>query len=179
MANMIQVILARDIRNLGRVGEVVRVRPGYLRNFLMPKRMALPLSKERLEHVEHQKQLIQHQIAKLKASSESVRDRLEVQKFTIEVKAGEQGKLFGSVGVRDIEAALAKQGYPIDHRDIKLEAPLKTIGLHLVPARLEGDVRVNLNIVLVAQEEPQEEAVATSAEEASLPSEEETPELAE
>src|SRR4030095_4397315 len=111
MASKVQAILARDVASLGHVGEVVKVAPGYLRNFLLPKRLALPISKSRLEQFEHQKQLVRHQLSKLKATSEQVRDRIEAQKFTIEVKAGEQGKLFGSVGARDIEAALKDYGF--------------------------------------------------------------------
>lgn len=157
MASRVQAILARDVANLGHVGDVVKVAPGYLRNFLLPKRMALPVSKSRLEQFEHQKQLVEHQLKRLKATSQQVRDRIEVQKFTIEVKAGVEGKLFGSVGARDIEAALKQHGYTVHHRDIKLEGgPLKTIGLHEIPVRLEGGVEAKIKVILAAIEEPQE-----------------------
>jgi large subunit ribosomal protein L9 len=157
MASKVQAILARDVGNLGHVGDVVKVAPGYLRNFLLPKRLALPVSKSRLEQFEHQKQLVQHQLAKLKATSEQVRDRIEVQKFTLEVKAGDQGKLFGSVGARDIEACLKQHGFNVHHRDIRLDhGPLKTIGLHEVPVRLEGGVMSKIKVILAAIEEPVE-----------------------
>lgn len=157
MANRVQAILARDVANLGHVGDVVKVAPGYLRNFLLPMRLALPVSKSRLEQFEHQKQLVSHQLAKLKASSQQVRDRIEVQKFTIEVKAGDQGKLFGSVGARDIEACLKQSGYSVHHRDIRLDhGPLKTIGLHEVPVRLEGGVEAKIKVILAPIEEPVE-----------------------
>lgn len=162
MASRIQAILARDVANLGHVGEVVKVAPGYLRNFLLPKRLALPISKSRVEQFEHQKKLVQHQLAKLKATSENVRDRIEVQKFTIEVKAGDQGKLFGSVGARDIEANLKEHGFTVHHRDIKLESPLKTIGIHEVPVRLEGGVMAKIKVILAAMVEP---VVATDEDE--------------
>jgi len=165
MATKVQAILARDVANLGHVGDVVKVAPGYLRNFLLPKRLALPVSKSRLEQFEHQKQLVQHQLSKLKATSEQVRDRIEVQKFTLEVKAGDQGKLFGSVGARDIEACLKEHGFTVHHRDIKLEhGPLKTVGLHEVPVRLEGGIMAKIKVILAAIEEPVAEAV--EAEEA-------------
>jgi len=160
MATKMQAILARDVSNLGHVGDVVRVAPGYLRNWLLPNRLALPVSKVRLEQFEHQKQLVRHQLSRLKASSEHVRDRIEVQKFTIEVKAGEQGKLFGSVGARDIESCLKSNGFKVHHRDIKLEdGPLKTIGLHEVPVRLEGGVLAKIKVILVPliEEVPAEE----------------------
>jgi large subunit ribosomal protein L9 len=156
MASRVQAILARDVANLGHVGEIVKVAPGYLRNFLLPKRLALPVSESRLEQFEHQKQLVRHKLAKLKATSEEVRDRIEVQKFTIEVKAGEQGKLFGSVGARDIEACLKKHGFNISHRDIKLEGgPLKAIGLHEIPIRLEGNVLAKIKVIIAKIEEPE------------------------
>lgn len=154
MANKVQAILARDVGNLGHVGDIVKVAPGYLRNFLLPKRLALPVSKSRLEQFEHQKRVVQHQLAKLKATSEQVRDRIEVQKFTVEVKAGEQGKLFGSVSARDIEACLKDHGFNVDHRDIKLEhGPLKTVGIHEVPVRLEGGVMAKIKVILAAIQE--------------------------
>jgi large subunit ribosomal protein L9 len=157
MASRVQAILARDVANLGHIGDVVKVAPGYLRNFLLPQRLALPVSKSRLEQFEHQKQLVNHQLAKLKASSQQVRDRIEVQKFTVEVKAGVEGKLFGSVGARDIEAALKEHGFVVHHRDIKLEnGPLKTIGLHEVPVRLEGGVDAKIKVILAAVVEPVE-----------------------
>lgn len=156
MANKVQAILARDVGNLGHVGDVVKVAPGYLRNFLLPKRLALPVSKSRLDQFEHQKQLVLHQLAKLKATSEQVRDRIEVVKFTLEVKAGDQGKLFGSVGARDIEACLKEHGFTVHHRDIKLEhGPLKTIGLHEIPVRLEGGVMAKIKVILAAVQEPE------------------------
>jgi len=161
MANKVQAILARDISNLGHVGDVVKVAAGYLRNFLLPKRLALPVSKTRIEHFEHQRKLIEHQLAKLKKTSEDVRDRIESESFTIEMKAGEQGKLFGSAGARDIEAVLKARGYNVAHRDIKLaDGPLKTIGLHELPVRLEGGVMAKIKVFIAKIEEAPEPVAA-------------------
>ena len=168
MASRVQAILARDVANLGHVGDVVKVAPGYLRNFLLPKRLALPVSKSRLEQFEHQKQMVNHQLAKLKATSNEVRDRIEVQKFTVEVKAGDQGKLFGSVGARDIEAVLKQNGFIVHHRDIKLESPLKSVGLHEVPVRLEGGVEAKIKVILAAVEAPVEEVKEVEDDEYEL-----------
>jgi large subunit ribosomal protein L9 len=169
MTSKIQAILARDVSNLGHIGDVVKVAPGFLRNFLLPKRMALPVSKERLKQFEHSKQLVMHQLAKLKSVSEEVRDRIEVQKFTIEVKAGEQGKLFGSVGVRDIEDTINKYGFKVHHRDIKLESPLKTIGIHEVPVRLEGGVMAKIKVILapIVEAKPVEPTAENNQEDTS------------
>ncbi len=167
MASKVQAILARDVTNLGHVGDVVRVAPGYLRNFLTPKLLALPVSRTRLEQFDHQKKLVLHQLSKLKAASEEVRDRIEVQKFTIEVKAGEQGKLFGSVGGRDIEKVLKDNGFTISHKDIKLaDGPLKTVGIHDVPVRLEGGVMAKIKVIVAAMAEPVQETDAEEEDEA-------------
>jgi large subunit ribosomal protein L9 len=154
MASKIEVILTRDVGNLGHIGDVVKVTPGYMRNCLVPQLLALPVSKSRLVQFEHQKQLVMHQMAKLKAVSENVRDRIEVAKFVIEVKAGDQGKIFGSVGGRDIEAVLKEHGFTVHHRDIKLEAPIKTLGLHEIPVRLEGGVTAKIKVIVAAIVEP-------------------------
>jgi large subunit ribosomal protein L9 len=164
MAMNVNVILTRDVLNLGRVGDLVKVRPGYARNWLYPKRLALPVSTGRVTQFEHQKRLVEHQRQKLKVASEGLKTRLATVQITVTAKAGEQGKLFGSVGTRDIEAALKAAGYTIGHRDIKLEAPIKTVGLHQVEARLEGDVKALLNVVVVPEAVPEVKAAAEEGE---------------
>lgn len=171
MASKIQAILARDVIGLGHIGDLVKVAPGFLRNYLLPKRMALPVSKQRVSDFEHQKQIVQHQLNKLKAVSEEMRDRIEVQKFTIEVKAGDQGKIFGSVGSRDIESALLAQGFNVNHRDIKLDSPIKTIGMHEVAVRLEGGVMAKVKVILAPIEEAKLETETETALQTSLPEE--------
>jgi large subunit ribosomal protein L9 len=167
MASNVHVILSRDVSNLGRIGDVVRVRPGYARNFLFPRQFALPVSPERLLQFEHQKRMIEHRRAKLKVESEGVKTRLASLQVSISAKAGEQGKLFGSVGTRDIEKALHDAGFHVSHRDIKLEGPIKTVGLHQVEVRLEADVKAVVNVVIVPIEEPKVEVVAEAAVEAA------------
>ena len=151
MAANVNVILARDVFNLGHLGEVVKVKPGYARNFLFPKLLALPVSATRVSHFEHQKKLIQHQRQKLRLGSEALSQKLADMQITLSAKVGEQGKLFGSIGTRDIEKALIAHGHQVSHRDIKLENPIKTIGLHTVEVRLEGDVKAKVNLVVVPE----------------------------
>lgn len=170
MASNVHVILSRDVSNLGRIGEVIKVRPGYARNYLFPRQYALPVSPERLLAFEHQKRMIEHKRQKLRVESEGVKVRLASLQITMPVKAGEQGKLFGSVGTRDIEKALNEQGFNISHRDVKLEGPLKTVGLHQVEVRLEADVKALVNVVIVPIEEPKAEVEAEATAEASEPS---------
>lgn len=168
MASSVNVILSRDVSNLGRIGEVIKVRPGYARNFLFPRLYAMPVSTERLMQFEHQKRMIEHKRQKLKLESEGVKTRLASVQVTISAKAGEQGKLFGSIGTRDIELALREHGFEVAHRDIKMEGPIKTIGLHQVEVRLEADVKAVVNVVVVAIEEPK---AAVEAEEISAEAE--------
>src|ERR1051325_7897845 len=116
MAMNVNIILTRDVINLGRDGEVVNIRPGYARNWLFPKRLAMPVSPSRVAEFAHQKRLVEHQLQKLRTQSEGLKKQLADMQVTITAKSGEQGKLFGSVGTRDIEAALKTTGHAIGHR---------------------------------------------------------------
>lgn len=151
MAANVNVILARDVFNLGNLGEIVKVRPGFARNFLFPKLLALPVSSTRVKHFEHQKKIIEHQRQKLRAHSEELGKKLAEIQITIAAKVGDQGKLFGSIGTRDIEKALIEHGHKISHRDIKLEHPIKTVGLHTIDVRLEGDIKAKVSVVVVPE----------------------------
>ncbi|MBL4817856.1 MAG: 50S ribosomal protein L9 [Deltaproteobacteria bacterium] len=163
MAAHTNVILSRDVRNLGHIGEVVRVRPGYARNYLFPKFLALPALGAAGKQLEHQKKLIEHRRQKLKVASEGLATTLAETQITLTAKSGEQGKLFGSIGTRDIEKGLIEAGYDISHRDIKLEQPIKTLGLHSVEIRLEADVKGAVNVVVVpevvVEEQPKPAAI--------------------
>ena len=170
-----QVILKRDVVNLGRIGDVVKVKPGYARNFLYPKQFALPVSPERVAHFEHQKRLVEAQLKSLRVASEKIRDAIADIQITLKGKAGESGKLFGSIGTRDIAEGLAAAGYSVDHRDVKLEHALKDVGLHTVEVRLEADVKAKVNVVIVPEVDPEEAKAAESedVEESDEQSEEE------
>ena len=157
MASNVQVILSRDVPNLGRVGEVVNVKPGYARNYLLPQRLAMPVSKGNLANLEHHKRMIEKRMGELKAMSEDTAKRIAEEQVTITARVGKEGKLFGSVGTRDIAALVNGLGYKIDHRDIKLEAPIKEVGLYTLPLRLEADVESQIKVI-VAGEAIEEEA---------------------
>ena len=166
MAASVQVILARDVPNLGRIGDLVSVKAGYARNYLIPERLALPASAKRVAHFEHQKKLIAHRRRLLKDASE--KRALEIAKLqvTLTAKVGEQGKLFGSITSRDIAKALAAEGHVLDHRDIKMPdgAPLKSTGLHTLDLRLEADVTAQVKVVIAAEEVPEDEENAEDAD---------------
>ena len=100
-----KIILLQSHENLGKVGEIVNVKPGFARNFLFPKKMALPVSADKIAFFEHQKRVVEAQKAKLKSESEILKDKIQAEQITIFAKVGKNDKLFGSVGTRDINKA--------------------------------------------------------------------------
>lgn len=158
MGANVQLILARDVPNLGRVGDLVSVKAGYARNYLLPNGLGLPASTKRVALFEHQKKIVAHKRRQLKDASEKRAQEIAQVQVTLTAKVGEQGKLFGSITGRDIAKALAGEGYRVDHRDIKLpDGPLKTVGLHKLDLRLEADVTTQLKVVIAPEEEPEAE----------------------
>lgn len=162
MAANIPVILARDVANLGHVGDLVNVRPGYARNYLVPNGLALPASPKRVAQFEHQKRIVEHKRRLLRAESEKRATEMSKVQVTLTAKVGEQGKLFGSITGRDIARALNEQGHPIHHRDVKLPDAIRTVGLHTVDIRLEADVSAQIKVVVAPEVEP--EPAATEEE---------------
>ena len=147
----IQLILARDVPNLGHVGELVSVRPGYARNYLVPQGLGLPASPERVAQFNHQKQVVEHKRRLLRAASEERAKEIAQLEVSISAKVGEQGKLFGSVTNRDISAALAEVGQDVHAKDIKLEGSLRTVGQHVVDIRLEADVSTQVKVMIIPE----------------------------
>lgn len=148
---MIEVILREDVKSLGRAGEMVRVKPGYARNFLLPHGLAF-------EATEGNKKRIAAEGRARTTRSEA--ERAEAEKFaaalggvtlTLGGKAGEEGKLFGSITSQDIADALLKQGHDVDRRRIELEHPIKTLGHHTVGIRLPHEVHAEVRLSVVAE----------------------------
>jgi large subunit ribosomal protein L9 len=135
-----KVILRQEIENLGKGGEVVEVKAGYGRNFLLPRGLAVLANPKNVREVEHQKQIAQARAAKQKASAEAVAKRLAETPVTLKRKVGEQEKLYGSVTAMDVAEALAARGLQLDRRSIDLAEPIKTTGDFEVPVKLHSDV---------------------------------------
>jgi large subunit ribosomal protein L9 len=152
MGQSIPVILARDVANLGRVGELVTVRPGYARNFLVPSGLALPASPKRVAFFEHQKKVIEHRRRQLRSESEQKAKAMSGVQVTLSARVGEQNKLFGAITARDIARALSAIGHPTHHKDVKLAEPIKTLGVHAIDVRLEADVAAHVKVIVVADE---------------------------
>lgn len=146
-----EVILKEDIATLGKIGEVVRVRDGYARNYLLPRGLVLEANKRNLKTFEHQKKIVADQKQKITRHATAVGDQLAGVSLVIPMKVGEEGKLFGSVTTLQIEKALKAKGLNVDRRKIHLEAPIKVAGDHEVAIRLSADLTVPLKVSVVAE----------------------------
>ncbi len=135
-----KLILREDVENLGKGGDLVDVKPGYGRNFLLPRGLAVVANTKNVRELDHQKTVASAKAAKLKASAEAVAKRLSETPVVLRRKAGEQDKLFGSVTAIDIAEALAARGLQLDRRSIDLAEPIKTVGDFEVPVKLHHDV---------------------------------------
>lgn len=144
-----KVILKEDVKNLGSMGQIVTVADGFARNFLVPKGLAVEASSKNIKAMEHAKRVIQEKARKAKDSMRDLSDKLSGLTLVIKAKAGEEGKLFGSVTSMDIAEQLKQEGYDIDRKKISLEEPIKRLGTYAVTIRLhpEVDTRVNLQVV--------------------------------
>lgn len=148
---MIEVILREDVPSLGRAGELVRVRPGYARNYLLPKGLAFEATEGNRRRIAAESRVREARRQAERVEAEGLAARLGSLTVTIASKAGEEGKLFGSVTGQDIADALAAQGVAIDRRRIELEHPLKTLGTHTVPVRLHPEVHAEVRVHVVPQ----------------------------
>ncbi len=148
---MIEVILREDVPSLGRAGELVRVRPGYARNYLLPKGLAFEATEGNRRRIAAETRVREARRQAERVEAEGLAARLASVTLTIASKAGEEGKLFGSVTAQDIADALAAQGLAVDRRRIELEHPIKALGTHTVPVRLHPEVHAEVRVHVVPQ----------------------------
>lgn len=146
----VQLILREDVPNLGDAGDVVKVKPGFARNYLLPQGKAIVATEGQIQQLEHHKRVIADQLAKEMKDLKAVRDRLEQVELVVSMKAGEEGKLFGSVTTATLAELLAERGFEIDRRKITLEAPIKEVGEHVVPVRLRGELVAKVKLTVAA-----------------------------
>jgi large subunit ribosomal protein L9 len=146
----VQVILNEDVPHLGRTGDVVRVRAGYARNYLLPRRLAVEANSKNLRAFEHQKRLSMLRRETNKNQALKLKERLEATMLTLSAHAGDEGKLFGSVTNIDIERALRERGFDIERRKIMLAEPIKQLGEFTVPVKLDPEVEAGLKLTVAA-----------------------------
>jgi large subunit ribosomal protein L9 len=147
-----EVILKEDIPNLGTMGEVVRVRDGYARNYLLPRGLVLISNKKNLKVFEHQMRVIAGQRERVMKQAQTLSEKLAALSLAIPVKTGEEGKLFGSVTNIDIEKALRAKGFDVERRKIHLAEPIKSLGDFEVPIRLAADLTATVKVSVVSEE---------------------------
>ena len=149
-----EVILLERVAKLGQMGEVVRVRDGYARNFLLPRGKALRATKDNRARFESMKSELEARNLELKSEAEKVAAKLNGQNFVVLRQAAETGQLYGSVSTRDLAGLLADAGFRVDRAQIELNAPIKMIGVHKIPISLhpEIEVFVTLNVARNADE---------------------------
>ncbi len=147
------VILQDEVPNLGSIGDVVRVKPGYARNYLLPRGLALEASNRNLKQLEHQKRVVADKRLREQKSAGAVADKLSAVMLPFTLRAGEDGKLFGSVTNQDVHRALEERGFTVERRRILLAEPIKTLGEHKVAIHVGPDVKATVTVTVAPLEE--------------------------
>jgi len=175
-----QVILLERVEKLGQMGDEVRVRDGFARNFLLPKKKALRATKANREYFQGQKAHLEANNLRLKGEAEKAGQKLDGQKFVLIRQAGDRGQLYGSVSPRDVADAMEKAGFKVDRHQISISQAIKAIGLFTIPVVLHPEVRVNVTVNVARSEDEAERqargenvlAEKTEVEEAKVAAEE-------
>lgn len=160
MANT-QVLLREDIENLGARGEIVKVKAGYARNYLLPRKLAVQATASNVKQIERERAALLKKEATEKATAESQSQQMGALTLTFERKVGEHGLLYGSVTSMDIAEALKERGYEIDRRRINLREAIKETGEYTVPVRLHREVTVEIPVVVTGEGGAQTQSAAT------------------
>ena len=146
-----KVILKEDVKSIGSMGQVVDVSDGFARNYLVPRRLAVEANVKNIKSLEHEKKVIQEKARKVKNSVQDLADRLANITVVIKTKAGEEGKLFGSVTTMDIAEQLKNQGIEIDKKKISLDEPIKRLGTYAVNLKLHSEITAQVNMQVIEE----------------------------
>lgn len=149
MASHVQVILKQDVQKLGSAGEVVRVKPGYARNFLLPRKLAVVATGGNMKQIEHERRIALAAAEKLRKVAQGAAAQIEGLTIEIAMKAGDGDKLYGSVTSRDVADALSARGIEADRKKLELSETIKTLGEHKVTLKLGHDVTASFTVVVV------------------------------
>jgi large subunit ribosomal protein L9 len=147
----VKVILREAVLGLGEAGDLVGVKVGYARNFLLPQGKALLATDSKVRELDHHKRVVMEKAARDLKDLKALCDRLESVALEVTARVGEEGKLFGSITTAHIAELLAEKGYPVDRRKITLSEPLREIGDHVVPIRLQSDITANVALKISAE----------------------------
>jgi large subunit ribosomal protein L9 len=149
---LVKLILQEEVHGLGEAGDVVEVKPGYARNYLVPQGRASQASAAKIQELEHHQRQIAEKVAKQLKDLQKTKTQLEKLSLEFKAKAGEEGKLFGSVTPAQVAELLAEKGFEIDRRKLGLSEPIKELGEHTVELRLHSGVVASLKIVVAAED---------------------------
>jgi len=148
-----EIILTENVDGLGNIGDLVKVKPGYGRNYLVPKGMAVIANSRNLKEFEHQKRQAERKFQRVVQAAEVLKNKIEATRIEITHKAGEEGKLYGAVTGMEIEAKLADKGIEVDRRKIQLDEPIKQLGDYDITAKLDAGVTANIKLTVLAENE--------------------------
>jgi len=146
-----EVILRQAVDNLGHTGDVVKVSPGYARNFLLPRGLAYEATTGNKKRLEQERSRLEAAENERKGKASELATKIEQASLTFSARVGEEGKLFGSVGAADIAAELEKQGLHVEKRQVDLHEPIKARGVYRVPVRLHADVKPEVRVWVIKQ----------------------------
>jgi large subunit ribosomal protein L9 len=151
MSRNVQVVLTQDLPNVGDSGELVRVKAGYARNFLIPRGLAALATKDNVKRIEHERRVAQARAVKARAEAESLAERLADIRLTLHVQTGEDDKMYGSITSRDIEEALSERGFEVDRRKIVMD-PIKAIGDHRINLKIAAGVDAEIPVTVLSKD---------------------------
>lgn len=146
-----EVILRQAVENLGKPGDVVKVKNGYARNYLLPRNLAYEATPGNLKRIQQERDRLEAAENQRRGSAQEVATKLEQVSLTFSARVGEEGKLFGSVTAADIAQQLEQQGYHIEKRQIDLHEPIKALGVYRIPIRLHADVKPEIRVWVIKQ----------------------------
>lgn len=160
--NHVKLILTESVHSLGEAGDLVSVKPGFARNFLVPQGKAILATESRIQELDHNRRIVAEKAAKALGDLNAAKARLDQVTVEVTARAGEEGKLFGSVTTAQIAERLGEQGFEIDRRRIELKEPIREVGEHSVPIKLHREIVASITVVVhadgaSASEEPGEE----------------------
>ncbi len=146
-----EVILRQGIENLGKPGDVVKVKPGYARNYLLPRGLAYEATPGNLKRIQQERDRLEAAENERRNTAQGLVEKLEQVSLTFSARVGEEGKLFGSVTAADIAQQLEAQGFTLEKRQIDLHEPIKALGVYKVPIRLHADVKPEIRVWVIKQ----------------------------
>ena len=148
-----EILLKKEVKNLGKPGDVVKVKDGYWRNYLSPQGLAIPATDKNLKVIQNEKKIEEKKNEKIKNAAMEIAEKIKKISCTLIRHAGEEDKLFGSVTAADISESLGNEGFNIDKKDVLLDEPIKKLGVYEIPVKVHPEITVEAKIWVVKEKE--------------------------